>query len=110
MNLRSLIPSGNGASRTSPSANPFGSLHREIDRLFEDFTRGLDVGGPGPVYLVPSIDVSESDSGSQSRRKCRDSSGKTSRSQSRTMFDRPRREESRKRAGRQEQELSSQRT
>src|SRR5258708_38527967 len=62
MNLRSLIPSGNGATRTSPSANPFGSLHREIDRLFEDFTRGLDVGGPGPVNLVPSIDVSESDS------------------------------------------------
>jgi hypothetical protein len=45
MNLRSLIPSGNGGTRTNPSGNPFGFLHREIDRLFEDFTRGIDAGG-----------------------------------------------------------------
>ena len=40
MNLRSLIPSGNGGTRTNPSANPFGFLHREIDRLFEDLRAG----------------------------------------------------------------------
>jgi HSP20 family protein len=61
MHLRSLIPSGNGGTRTSSAANPFGFLHREIDRLFDDLTRGLDVGGQGQVNLVPSIDVSETD-------------------------------------------------
>jgi HSP20 family protein len=61
MHLRSLIPSGNGGTRTISAANPFGFLHREIDRLFDDFTRGLDVGGQGQVNLVPSIDVSETD-------------------------------------------------
>src|SRR3954462_1687639 len=61
MNLRSLIPSGNGGTRTNPSGNPFGFLHREIDRLFEDFTRGIDAGGQAQVNLVPSIDVTETD-------------------------------------------------
>jgi HSP20 family protein len=61
MHLRSLIPSGNGGTRTISAATPFGFLHREIDRLFDDFTRGLDVGGQGQVNLVPSIDVSETD-------------------------------------------------
>ena len=63
MNLRSLIPSGNGGSRSvSPSANPFGFLQREIDRLFEDFTRGaLEAPGKAQVNLVPTIDVAETD-------------------------------------------------
>jgi HSP20 family protein len=61
MHLRSLIPSGNGGTRTISAANPFGFLHREIDRLFDDFTRGLDGSGQGQVNLVPSIDVSETD-------------------------------------------------
>ena len=61
MNLRSLIPSGNGGSRVNPSGNPFGFLHREIDRLFEDFTRGLDATGQTQANLVPSIDVAETD-------------------------------------------------
>ena len=62
MNLRSLIPSGNGGTRTNPpSGNPFGFLHREIDRLFEDFTRGLDTGGQAQVNLVPSIDMTEAE-------------------------------------------------
>jgi HSP20 family protein len=61
MNLRSLIPSGNGGNRVNPSGNPFGFLHREIDRLFEDFTRGLDVTGQTQANLVPSIDVAETD-------------------------------------------------
>ena len=54
MNLRSLIPSGNGGTRTNPAANPFGSLHREIDRLFDDFTRGLDAGGQGKSTSCPA--------------------------------------------------------
>ena len=38
MNLKSLIPIG----RDHPvAASPFVSLQREIDRLFDDFTRGF---------------------------------------------------------------------
>jgi HSP20 family protein len=61
MNLRSLIPSGNAGTRTNFPASPFGSLQREIDRLFEDFTRGMDVLGQAQVNLVPSMDVVETD-------------------------------------------------
>ena len=55
MNLRSLVPFGNVGTRANPPANPFGSLQREIDRLFEDFTRGMDVLGQAQVNLVPSM-------------------------------------------------------
>jgi HSP20 family protein len=61
MNLRSLVPFGNVGTRANPPANPFGSLQREIDRLFEDFTRGMDVLGQAQVNLVPSMDVVEND-------------------------------------------------
>src|SRR5258705_13905808 len=64
MNLRALMPfgSGNGGTRTQPPAHLFGSLHREVDRLFEDFTgNALGPFGKAQVNLVPSIDVSETD-------------------------------------------------
>jgi HSP20 family protein len=60
MNLRSLVPSkdnGNTA-RTPAPVSLFGSLYRDIDRLFEEFTRG-PLAGPAQINLVPSIDVSE---------------------------------------------------
>jgi HSP20 family protein len=64
MNPRSLIPSGNGnaGTRVQAPVNLFGSLQREIDRLFEDFARG-SAGMPGQaqINLVPSIDVTETD-------------------------------------------------
>src|SRR3981189_2582056 len=62
MNLRSLIPSGNGGARATQIVNPFGFLHREIDRLFDEFTRGtLEAAGAAQVNLVPSMDVTETD-------------------------------------------------
>ncbi len=73
MNLRALMPfgSGNGGggnggpqmqARTQAPANVFSSLHREIDRLFEDLTRStLGEFGQAQVNLVPSIDVAETD-------------------------------------------------
>jgi HSP20 family protein len=39
----------------------FGSLHREIDRLLEDFTRGGLLGSVAQNNLIPSIDVVETD-------------------------------------------------
>lgn len=64
MNLKSLIPVGR--ERGVAAANPFTSLQREIDRLFEDFTRGFPtgfpaLGGNGAAKLLPSMDVTETD-------------------------------------------------
>jgi HSP20 family protein len=59
MNLKSLIPIGRDRS---VAANPFLSLQREIDRLFNDFTRGFPtIADTGPAKLMPSIDVTETD-------------------------------------------------
>ncbi len=59
MNLKSLIPIGRGHP---VATSPFVSLQREIDRLFEDFTRGFPTfSGNGATALMPSMDVSETD-------------------------------------------------
>ena len=61
MNLRSLMPIGRDRN-VARSDNPFMSLQREIDRLFDDFTRGFPAfssGGAGE--LLPSVDVTETD-------------------------------------------------
>jgi HSP20 family protein len=58
MNLKSLIPIG----RDRSVASPFMSLQREIDRLFEDFSRGFPTtAGNGATALMPSMDVTETD-------------------------------------------------
>jgi HSP20 family protein len=45
-----------------PEANPFGSLQREVDRLFEEFSRGLPMfATPAMMNIVPSVDVVETD-------------------------------------------------
>lgn len=65
MNLKSLIPVSRdrGVAR---SDNPFISLQREIDRLFDDFARfptfpTLPAFGNGKADLLPSMDVTETD-------------------------------------------------
>ena len=60
MNLKSLLPIGRdrGVAR---SDNPFISLQREIDRLFDDFTSGFPTLGNGKTEMLPSMDVSETD-------------------------------------------------
>jgi HSP20 family protein len=65
MPLRALIPStpsANGGTRLQP-VSLFGSLHREIDRLFDDLTRGGfgTLPSPAQTNLMPSIDVTETD-------------------------------------------------
>jgi HSP20 family protein len=42
-----------------PAFGLFGSLQREVDRLFDDFAR--NVSSNGATMLMPSIDVSETD-------------------------------------------------
>jgi HSP20 family protein len=45
-----------------PETFLFGPLQREIERLFDDFTRNLSVAGPqGQSTLMPRMDVSETD-------------------------------------------------
>jgi HSP20 family protein len=65
MPLRALVPStpsANGGTRLQP-VSLFGSLHREIDRLFDDLTRGGfgTLPSPAQTNLMPSIDVTETD-------------------------------------------------
>jgi HSP20 family protein len=60
MRLRELVPARQRNDLARPEVLLFGPLHREIDRLFDEFTRGLAPLGT-TANLVPNIDVSESD-------------------------------------------------
>ena len=64
MNLRSLMPISRDRN-VARSDNPFMSLQREVDRLFDDFTRGFpafsSAGAAGAAELLPSVDVTETD-------------------------------------------------
>jgi HSP20 family protein len=60
MNLKSLIPFGRDRT-VAGSSNPFMSLQREIDRLFDDFSRGMPAFGNTGAGLMPSMDVTETD-------------------------------------------------
>jgi HSP20 family protein len=63
MNLRSLIPIGRDRTVARHEMfTPFATLQREIDRLFEDFSRGWPtLGGLTKTGLLPSMDVTETD-------------------------------------------------
>ena len=62
MNLRSLIPIGRDRNLAGREIHPFLSLQREIDRLFDDFSRGFpSFGRFGSSELMPSMDVTETD-------------------------------------------------
>jgi HSP20 family protein len=67
MNLKSLIPVGRDRGIAAP-ASPFVSLQREIDKLFEDFTRGFPSFATMPSLpmtksdlVLPNMDVTETD-------------------------------------------------
>jgi HSP20 family protein len=67
MQTRHLLPFGFARSRdmTPAERDPFRALRREMDRMFEDFSRGLPFGptAEGEGFAVaPRIDVSETDS------------------------------------------------
>jgi HSP20 family protein len=60
MSLSSLIPVGRerGVARLS---DPFIAFRREMDRLFDDFTRGWSGSPCTAPELMPSMDVAETD-------------------------------------------------
>jgi len=70
MNMRDLIPWGRNPqtpSRYREEGDPFMTLHREMNRLFDDVFRGFDVtpfgafGGMGRMAGWPTVEVSETD-------------------------------------------------
>jgi HSP20 family protein len=71
MNMRDLIPWGRNA-QTTPSpyreeGDPFMTLHREMNRLFDDVFRGFNIapfgsfGDMGRMGSWPSVEVSETE-------------------------------------------------
>jgi HSP20 family protein len=62
MNMRSLTPFRSNGNLARPDYGIFGTLHREVDRLFDEFSRGFGtLANPATNNLVPSINVSETD-------------------------------------------------
>lgn len=66
MALRDLIPWSNGSRDVGAyrgEGNPFLSLHREMNRLFDDAFRSFDVAPFGSAHAMgwPNVEVSETD-------------------------------------------------
>src|SRR5690348_11531442 len=67
MNVRSLLPIGRDRQTARRDFNPFESLQREVDRVFDEFTRGfpsfglLAGGSGGSTELTPRMNVSETE-------------------------------------------------
>jgi HSP20 family protein len=60
MNLRALVPFRDRQGLARPEFGVFGSLQREVDRLFDDFARStLAMAGNGS--LIPSMDITETE-------------------------------------------------
>jgi HSP20 family protein len=62
MNLRSLIPIGRGrVDPWSRTYDPFTSLQREVERVFEDFARGFPTFAAPTTELTPKMDATETE-------------------------------------------------
>lgn len=65
MNVSSLIPwrRNRGSIATQEAPDPFAALHREMNRLFDDFWRAFDGAqfGDGRGVRWPEVDVDERD-------------------------------------------------
>jgi HSP20 family protein len=66
MNMRDLIPwsrSRNLPATQSDTAHPFWALHREMNRIFDDFARGFDLPAFSTGWSAgwPHIEVNETD-------------------------------------------------
>lgn len=64
MDFKSLLPFARTPAAGTP-ADPFYAMRREMDRMFDDFSRGWPAagGGNGGAFLSPAVDVSETDKG-----------------------------------------------
>jgi HSP20 family protein len=55
------MPYRDRGSMMRPEVLLFGPLHQEIDRLFDEFARGVAVPGAQGANLLPKIDVRDTD-------------------------------------------------
>jgi HSP20 family protein len=61
MNVRAIVPGTRDNRQVSrPAGSLFEILQREVDSVFDDFTRGVNPAG-APVALLPNMDVAETD-------------------------------------------------
>ena len=60
MSIKSLLPVWRDRN-VARGESPFTALQREIDRLFDDFTRGFPSFGLATTDLTPTMDVAETD-------------------------------------------------
>ena len=70
MGIKDLIPWSNGGREVGihrgPDGNPFFTLHREMNRMFDDIFRGFDLAPVGSTRGLsglgwPQIDIDETD-------------------------------------------------
>src|SRR6266403_1081633 len=70
MGIKDLVPWNNGGREVSihrgTEVNPFFTLHREMNRMFDDVFRGFDLAPFGPTRALnglgwPQIDIDETD-------------------------------------------------
>jgi HSP20 family protein len=60
MGLRALVPFRDRQGLARPEFGVFGSLQREVDRLFDDFARST-LAMAGNASLMPSMDITETE-------------------------------------------------
>jgi len=65
MDFRSQPPHARGVSAHAPAnRDPFAAMRREMDRMFDDFTRGFSAPPIGAAaFLSPAAEVCETDAG-----------------------------------------------
>jgi HSP20 family protein len=66
MDYKSLIPFGRSSSLArSGETDPFTNMRREMDRMFDDFTRDwpLSLRSGGSAFLSPKVNIAETDKG-----------------------------------------------
>ena len=61
MNLRALVPFRDRQGLARPELGVFGSLQREVDRLFDEFARVGTLAMAGNGSLMPSMDITETE-------------------------------------------------
>ena len=65
MDKKSLMPFGRGSAPSRSHEDPFLSLRREMDQLFDSFTRGwaLPMLSSNENVLSPRVDIAETEAG-----------------------------------------------
>jgi HSP20 family protein len=65
LNLRALVPFRDRQSLARSDVNVFGSLQREVDRLFDEFAHSLStlavLGNGNLATLMPNMDIDETE-------------------------------------------------